>query len=507
MQNILNIVNRISYLLLLMVSCLLLYLLKPSFPADIKTIIQTIGIALITILIPVVLFIFSLEKENLFSWDKNVIIDKVIEAKVLLVANLLIFIPLFFWDSNNSSINLILFGLVITGVIIQIKILVNSYKWTNTVEMKGVHDPKNYRTMLRLKYLQDSNENEKGKIWSITWQTEKINPYLERDLMQIFTSMIETLLQKKECDQIVRYLNIFLDNMASRQLDDWSIYPILFTGLLNWYHENHADYLKGVSKRTTSGNSAISITIIISRLIQQCAQSALKTPTAYLFFDILNKHVKGKDGKYLEDLFYRCICRTFFDDVSKSNQIDSIWEEYFPKEWKITYETMSQGDNVIVRIWLNSFFQWALHKAINENTKIDGALDDTSYYLFPSVEPSLWANIIFFVFTPFSDDNDRINNVLIKAPNFGLRSRFYMFEEPEDKMGEDFSKRYKEEENGTYKLALKVFGSHLSKSNMDKYIEILKKLTFAPETREELRRQKYLRIFQGIISVSTGAGK
>ena len=63
--------------------------------AILPILMQNVGLALVTILIPLVLFIFSLEKKTLFEWDKIVILDKVIEAKNLLASIVLIFLPLF----------------------------------------------------------------------------------------------------------------------------------------------------------------------------------------------------------------------------------------------------------------------------------------------------------------------------------------------------------------------------------------------------------------------------
>jgi hypothetical protein len=77
------------------------FLIKFLSAELLPTLMQNIGIAFIAILIPLVLFIFSMEEEYLFEWDKIVILDKVINAKHLIISFGLIFFPLFFWNYDS----------------------------------------------------------------------------------------------------------------------------------------------------------------------------------------------------------------------------------------------------------------------------------------------------------------------------------------------------------------------------------------------------------------------
>jgi hypothetical protein len=158
------------------------------------TLMQNIGLALVTILISVVLFIFSLEKETLFKWDKIIILDQVIHAKRLIISIGFIFSPLFFWDFNSYILKSILFLAFLGGVVYLIKILFNSYRWIKTVEIKGIHDSNNYRNILRNKYLEEvSNLSEKEKVWSLTWRDPIENVQDERNIIKKYIVNIDAL--------------------------------------------------------------------------------------------------------------------------------------------------------------------------------------------------------------------------------------------------------------------------------------------------------------------------
>src|SRR5690606_30376968 len=132
-----------------------------------------VALGFIAILIPIVLFIFSLEKNDLFEWDKVVILDKVIETKFLAVSLMAIFFPVFIWELSSNLLKLILFIFFLGGTGYLMKILTNTYRWIKTVETGYEHHTSNFRSVLRQRYLnENSNLSEKEKIWALTWRKE-----------------------------------------------------------------------------------------------------------------------------------------------------------------------------------------------------------------------------------------------------------------------------------------------------------------------------------------------
>lgn len=461
---------------------------------------QNVGLALLTILIPLVLFIFSLEKEALFEWDKIVILDKVIEAKNLLISIALIFLPLFFWDYNSLFLKFILFLIFTSGVIYLIKILFNSYHWIKAVEIKEAHDPTNFRDSLRNKYLEEINNlSEKEKVWILTWQKNISNTIYERNLIKKFIANIDVLVENKNYDLLQKYLQNFFVFVDKRALYDWVIYGDFFGKLLEWYFSFCID--KEKQKENKNDITYSETEAILSRLIEKFALVALQKGTAHLFFEELKKKIKDKDDKCIEKLFICSVCNVLFDNIADSQERYNIWKYYFPEEWKITKETFEDEKNSISKIWLNQFLQWAQSRICESKNKFDKNLDEASSKLFPSVEPTLWAKILTLLMRPWTEDN-RMKSLVEHGPNFGYTGRIIVdFFKPEEKSLEQLHKRIKSQEDSTLELALILFKQEFTKEKLQSYIDNLNELKYNEKTQEETRRKNFIAIFQKMISL------
>ncbi|MEW6408367.1 MAG: hypothetical protein AB1465_06810 [Patescibacteria group bacterium] len=466
------------------------------------TLMQNVGLALLTILIPLVLFIFSLEKEALFEWDKIVILDKVIEAKNLFASIVLIFSPLFFWNYNSSFLKFILFLIFLGGVIYLIKILFNSYRWIKTVEIQGAHDPSNFRDSLRNKYLEEiDNLPEKEKIWILTWRKDISNTIYERSLIKKFTANIDALIRNKNFELLQRYLQNFFAFIDKRALYDWVIFGDFFRKILEWYFAICIEREAQKDEDTPKVIAFFETESILSRLIEKFVLSALQKGTAYLLFEELKKNIKDKNTKCIEQLFARSVCRVLFDNIADSQERYDIWEHYFPNEWKITKETLEDKSNTISKIWLNQFFHWAQGRIWEAKKDFDKNLDNVASELFPSVEPILWAKILTLLMRPWTDNN-RMKSLVERGTNFGFASRIMLGDfESAEQSSEQLHKYMKSQEEATLQLALLLFKHEFTKEKLQGYIDNLKELKYNEGTREEARRNDFIAIFEKMISL------
>ncbi len=154
---------------------------------DIPVLAHNIGLACLTILIPVAIAIFTSEKD-FKELDNHVILDHVIRAKGLLVYSALIFVPFFFW--NESSTGWRLFELLIwgLGVYLLCKTLFSSYLW-----LKG------NKFALRLQYLKElANPTDMEESWLSVWESNQLNPANENDFFVKFADNIDKLLEEYE---------------------------------------------------------------------------------------------------------------------------------------------------------------------------------------------------------------------------------------------------------------------------------------------------------------------
>jgi hypothetical protein len=474
------------------------FLIKFLSSELLPTLMQNIGIAFVTLLIPLVLFIF--EKEYLFEWDKIVILDKVINAKYLIISFGLIFFPLFMWNYDSYILKFILFIFFLCGVSILINILFNSYHWIKTIEIESHHDSNNFRSSLRNKYLKEvTNLSEKEKVWSLTWRNNIPNLLDERNFIKKFIINIDALVSSYSLDMLSRYLQTFIEFVEKRSLYDFVIFNDLFPKILEW---RFLFYQREKQERDSDEKKWFAIYNInenLIKLIKIFVFSAINKSHSFLFFRILKNYVQGKKDNFLKGLFAQSICSTFFDNIAEAKDKYDIWHHYFPQEWKITRETIEDQDNIISNIWLSEFFHWAPNRILSPkgNKDFDENLEEISKELFPSVEPILWSKILIFLFTPWGE-GDRMKSLVEREPNFGLMGRGYTAWGSEDA---DIYKEIEKQNQATIELALLLFPGNFREEQLNKFIRDLKKLKYNDEAIEESRRKKYISIFEQIISL------
>lgn len=196
------------------------------------------------------------------------------------------------------------------------------------------------------------------------------------------------------------------------------------------------------------------------------------------------------------------MCTTFFNNIADSNARYDIWNHYFPKEWKITIETLNDNENIISKIWLHEFFQWAQDRLWRHDREkdFDENLDEVSKELFPSVEPILWANLLNVIMKPWIDD-DRMKSLVELKSNFGLSGRIIVSWNANDRTQVEFAKVRDAQHQATIELALFLFGDLLKKEKLQEFIIDLETLEYEKETREEARRKYFISIFQEMINL------
>ena len=144
----------------------------------------------------------------------------------------------------------------------------------------------------------------------------------------------------------------------------------------------------------------------MNNIFTNIEERSLKERIAYSFFEHFIKHAKDCKKVLLEDVnkqdYYRhyisslftIFYRVFFENIEKSMEKRDVWEHYFPKVWKVTKNNLENKENIISKISLNEFLQWAQVRIWKMEEDFDSHLDDISRNLFPKVEPIIWAKIL-----------------------------------------------------------------------------------------------------------------
>jgi len=188
---------------------LIIHFIEPLVKLNnLPNIIQGIGIALLTILIPLAIAILAdiyqkrREENKEFTYlDLHVILDNVFNIKLLILSVFLIFLPILFWDVLTGLEVLIAINLTFIGILLVIEIIIKVYFW-----IKG------NVFSFRFSYLKKvKNYNDLETVWRSTWEAENINFQNEKEFFMIFSSKIDQLLEsnKKSLKTISKLLNDF----------------------------------------------------------------------------------------------------------------------------------------------------------------------------------------------------------------------------------------------------------------------------------------------------------
>jgi len=146
-----------------------------------------VGIAFLTILIPIAIAIFN-DTKDFEVLDKNVILDHVVSARLFLVYLALIFLPLLFWGSSPIWLRFLELITWCVGIYFIAIVLINSYHW-----MKGNKFGLRFNYLKNLKNIKDMEES-----WYSVWQTKNINTQNEKEFFIIFSLTIDNLLKNNE---------------------------------------------------------------------------------------------------------------------------------------------------------------------------------------------------------------------------------------------------------------------------------------------------------------------
>ena len=497
---------------------LIIHLSEPlSKINNFPNIIQGIGLALLTILIPLAIAVLAdiyqkrREENKEFTYlDLHVILDNVFNIKLLILSVFLIFIPMFFWEILPGLGRLIAVFFTFVGIILVVDIIFKVSRW-----VKGnVFD-------FRFSYLEKLKKyNDLAVVWSSVWQVENINIQDEKEFCKIFFSKIDHLLGLSQNSLKItsKLLNDFYDSISKRSIYLLLEPSITFTRILEWHFKTWQNkyiyikkYLDSKDKSKSSFNY-IEILRVLDSILSNIEERSFKEQEAFSFFIYFKKHAEKYKDKlvdngnkhyyisYLFDLFYG----VFFKNVEKINFSEKqvIWDQCFPKEWKISKTNLTDKENKLFsNLSLRCFLNWAIHRINQAKEEKDFVLGEVSSNLFPEVDPNLWAKFLVFVFSG-SDEKNRVKLAIERPWNFGPIERVKLYsideignEEMHKKMSEDIEI----ERQSTYELACYLFKKEFSKDNIEKYIKEIKNLEYSKESNEENEKIELLDIFNGML--------
>jgi len=414
---------------------------------------------------------------------------------------------MFFWETLIGLDRLIAVHFTFIGLILIIDVIFKVSCW-----VKGnVFD-------FRFSYLEKLKKyNDLTVVWSSVWQVKKINFQHEKKFCKIFFLKIDHLLglPKSSLKITSKLLNDFYNFINERSIISLLEPNITFTRILEWHFkiwQNKYIYIKKYLDSKDKSKSSFNyseILRVLHSILSNIEERSFKEQEAFSFFIHFKRHAEkykdelvGNGNKhyyisYLFDLFYK----VFFKYIEKASfsEKDLIWDQCFPKEWKISKTNLvDKGNKLFSNLSLRYFLNWALHRINKATEEKDFILGEVSSNLFTEVEPNLWAKFLVFVFSGFKD---RVKLAIEKPWDFGptTRVKFYPGEMVKEEMYKKMSEDIEREEQKTYELACLLFKEEFSKENIAQYIKEIKNLEYPKESNEENEKIELLDIFNGML--------
>jgi len=271
---------------------------------NLPNIIQGIGLALLTILIPLAIAVLAdiyqkrKDKEKEFVYlDLHVILDNVFNIKLLILSVFLIFLPMFFWDILAGSYKLITIILTSFGIILVTLIIIKVYHW-----IKGnIFD-------FRFSYLKKVKKyDDLGIVWKSIWEVAKIDFQKEKEFCKIFFSKIDHLLglPKNSLEITSKLLNDFYNSINKRSIILLVVPENAFPKILEWHFkvwQNKYMYIKKIIEDKVKSKSSLNyseILRVLHSILSNIEERSFKEQDAFSFFIHFKKHAEKYKESWL----------------------------------------------------------------------------------------------------------------------------------------------------------------------------------------------------------------
>jgi hypothetical protein len=484
------------------------------------TVMQNTGLALLTILIPLAIVILTeVYKERLNSkkmeipfveLDLHVILEHVFKVKWLIFFNVMIFLPLAFWELWNNSLDLLLASISAIGVVFTIFIILNVYKWTKGNIFSDIFN-------FRFAYLKSANICDIVNVWGSIWTNAEMSIINERQFFIIFSSKIDNVLKKKnvsstELDALGQLSKDFSDSIDKRSVMFLTFDTTFMPKILEWNFSFWKKFKLSLANRVSSNSKALmafsdwyTVFNNTQKVLTHISQVSVKQNSSYLFLRELKKHSskyvkeevtieKGNIHYYSEALGEIFFPLFFIDRDILENH--NLWENV-PSEWKVTDVTINQSDNFELKLLLTGFFERFAGDVIQNKVTMGRA----TAFLFPEIDSSKFATLLLFSYTL---DDDKTKAVIERDWKVVQNAwKIHTFTSM-DKV--DFKAQQKAQDEAetqaTYKLVYHFLALRemFSAENLNKYIASAKALTYPKDSKEELHQQRLIEIFNEMLA-------
>lgn len=323
-----------------------------------------------------------------FHWDKQVLLDRVINlplVTVLLVLGLIL--PILFWplSADKPAILAFLFGLFVATISVYLRSIFKVYGWiVNTSGANRI----SYRGQKRLDYLSGLPSSRKRDIWSTkTWRRLPDQPIVEQEeLLKIFGQHIQGM--KSNEDKAV-----MIDDLAS----NLHLMPL-------YLYEVYGLVFDLAFPRSPSLGQSNGLPYSLSRLETKLVDISFgekdaeydQRLQAYLF-DRCRVILGGKSPSEQESVAR--ISKLLFNLLYGGKHTEIDYRNFFQAGFGITVQKLTSEDKTPASILLDEYGNWVTEGMGKNN--IEGAIEfvgqpawETTGWLMPLASTPLWFHLL-----------------------------------------------------------------------------------------------------------------
>ncbi len=464
---------------------------------------QNIGLGLISIFIPIAIFLFDREYDKSYiRLDKSVVLDYVIKAPSLLWKIALVFSPLLLWDVVPTPVKALLFVLWALGVSLLVEALANAYTWVRNERIKFRFA---YLKQIRLGY-------ELEELWSSVWGSVNINSTNENKFFDIFSTHVKALLESKKLGHLILLKKMLSDFQlfVSQRSYEFLIKPKgVFEKCLEWHFEawkKAYSELNAGSKELKFGAEYDEILRVIDTIVGDIIKRALEgKQNSSLYVSIHNHGSRHMTAQIKAHTYPETLVAIFFNAVLKASETSksnyTIWKS-FPSDWLITNESLASKTEPIIRIIFNEYRAWLQDRLMSqESGKLDFVLEDISKTLFLSADPFFLATIMTLCHRTWYDS--KMKSLVEIDRSFGLFGRIRVGAASPEDLEKNKLDAKNSELDTTAQLLLNLLPQELAEKKLKAYVTELQSFRYDQDDRREHYRMEILNYLNKLLEVKS----
>jgi hypothetical protein len=286
---------------------------------------------------------------------------------------------------------------------------------------------------------------------------------------------------REDSDYVISLVNTLKDNWQNKPLG----YPPYIDNLFQYLFNNWLKVTNDNDNEPYNSGGIYNLRLAFMNGFNSLANYCLKNGLAFDFFKNFREFAEGLNNEELQKFLLSFDETILFEEIPNSPEESFIWSDFYPEEWKFTYENLVEKKNKVALSLFHKFLEWGHNRMLNGEA-VNKELDNVADNLFPDVDPIIWARILEFKFAPCVRDK-HLAYVIGKTGNFGLGKSYKVQDWTDDEQAR--MQRLADEDEAQMKETVKLTNG-IGLFNVKSLEDALKEVAELEKNRDLTDREK-----------------